>query len=92
MLVHRLRRWPSIEPTIAQCFVFAGIYTYIELGLFLSTQSVGRLYSDTTSPETAWLGGLPHSKLIPSPSLRIICVGHMSFWNVMFRPKVDGRE
>ena len=25
MLVHRLRRWPNIEPTIAQCLVFAGM-------------------------------------------------------------------
>ena len=24
MLAHRLRRWPNIEPTHGQCFVFAG--------------------------------------------------------------------
>ena len=24
MLVHRLRRWPNIEPTMGQCIVFAG--------------------------------------------------------------------
>ena len=24
MLVHRLRRWPNIETTMAQCLVFAG--------------------------------------------------------------------
>ena len=24
MLVHRLRRWPNIEPTMAKCLVFAG--------------------------------------------------------------------
>ena len=26
MLVHRLRRWPNIGPTLAQCNVFAGIH------------------------------------------------------------------
>ena len=25
MLVHRLRRWPNNEPTMAQCIVFAGL-------------------------------------------------------------------
>ena len=25
MLVHRLRRWPNIEPTMGQCIVFAGL-------------------------------------------------------------------
>ena len=25
MLVHRLRRWPDIEPTMGQYFVFAGL-------------------------------------------------------------------
>ena len=25
MLVHRLRRWPNIKPTMAQCLVFAGL-------------------------------------------------------------------
>ena len=25
MLVHRLRRWPNIKPTMAQCLVFACI-------------------------------------------------------------------
>ena len=25
MLVHRLRRWPNIDPTMCDCFVFAGI-------------------------------------------------------------------
>ena len=25
MLGHRLRRWPNIKPTLAQCIVFAGI-------------------------------------------------------------------
>ena len=24
MLVHRLRRWPSINPTMDECVVFAG--------------------------------------------------------------------
>ena len=25
MLVHRLRRWPNIEPTMGQCIVFVGL-------------------------------------------------------------------
>ena len=29
MLVHRLRRWPNIEPTHGQCPVFAGSMTSI---------------------------------------------------------------
>ena len=48
MLVHRLRSWPNIEPTIAQCLVFAGppsttlaqhwsnIYIYIYIRIFES--------------------------------------------------------
>ena len=24
MLGHRLRRWPTIDPTLGECFVFAG--------------------------------------------------------------------
>ena len=29
MLVHRLRRWPNIKPTMAQCLVFAGLAIFI---------------------------------------------------------------
>ena len=34
MLDHRLRRWPNIEPTMAQCLVFSGyqaLHTYLSL-------------------------------------------------------------
>ena len=39
MLVHRLRRWPNIEPTMAQCLVIAGMaWSYI-VGLSYNTVS-----------------------------------------------------
>ena len=45
MLGHRLRRWPSIGPTLGQCIVFAGILSVIKgettrCNLFCRIQSV----------------------------------------------------
>ena len=38
MLAHRLRRWSSIEPTLAECLVFAGINS--------GQSAKGRLHAD----------------------------------------------
>ena len=44
MLVHRLRRWPNIEPTMTQCLVFAGIVRWrLCFSLISSTCMLGRV-------------------------------------------------
>ena len=46
MLGHRLRRWPSIGPTLDRCIVFARIYIYVCF-FQLELSQVDMLYSHT---------------------------------------------
>ena len=38
MLVHRLRRWSNIDPTLGQCLVLAGLF---KLAIHVAVMSTG---------------------------------------------------
>ena len=48
MLVHRLRRWPNIEPALAEHHVFAGYlhYAHLWLNFYCLHASIMSMYTE----------------------------------------------